>query len=87
MIKTGISTASLYDREYNEIALDIFNKLDVKNAEVFLTSFCEYKKEFAEILLAHKGNVDINSIHVLNTEFEPQLYANQLRVRTDASIF
>ncbi len=80
----GISTASLFQRVLNEDALPLFHEWGVGEAEVFLTSFCEYEPRFAKELAARKGNVHINSVHVLNTQFEPQLYSAHPRVRADA---
>lgn len=83
-MRTGISTASLFMRKYNEEALPLFNELGVTVAEVFLTSFSEYGKEFGKLLKEKKGNLFINSVHDLNTEFEPQLFNAHPRVKADA---
>lgn len=83
-MRTGISTASLFMRKYNEEALPLLNELGVTVAEVFLTSFSEYGKEFATLLKACKGKLFINSVHDLNTEFEPQLFNAHPRVKADA---
>ena len=83
-MRTGISTASLFMRKYNEEALPLLNELGVTVAEVFLTSFSEYGREFASLLKEKKGNLFINSVHDLNTEFEPQLFNAHPRVKADA---
>ncbi|MBE5747459.1 MAG: sugar phosphate isomerase/epimerase [Clostridiales bacterium] len=83
-MQTGVSTASLFMRKYNEEALPLLNDLGVKTAEVFLTSFSEYGKEFGEVLAKVKGNLTVNSVHALNTEFEPQLFSAHPRVKADA---
>lgn len=80
----GVSTASLFMRENNEDALPLLNALGVEIAEVFLTSFSEYGEPFASILKERKGALKINSVHALNTEFEPQLFSQHERVRSDA---
>ena len=82
--KLGISTASLFLRANNEDALPLFRAWNIPYAEVFLTSFSEYNPRFASALAAAKGDVKVHSVHVLNTQFEPQLYAEHPRVRTDA---
>lgn len=84
MVTVGISTATLFQRLYNEEALALFAERGVPCAEVFLTSFCEYKPSFARKLEACKGEVAIHSVHVLNTQFEPQLYSEHPRIREDA---
>ena len=83
-MKVGISTASLFLRKNNEEALPLFDAWGVPCAEVFLTSFCEYAPAFAHTLAAAKGGVEIHSVHVLNTQYEPQLYAEHPRVQEDA---
>ena len=84
MVQVGVSTASLFERKNNEDALPLFNRLGIPVAEVFLTSFSEYGKEFATLLKERKGNVAINSVHILNTQFEPQLFSSHPRVKEDA---
>ena len=83
-MQAGVSTASLFMRKYNEEALPLLNGLGVPCAEVFLTSFSEYGKEFGGLLASKKGDLKINSVHALNTEFEPQLFSAHPRVQTDA---
>ena len=83
-MQVGVSTASLFLRKYNEEALPLLNDLGVPCAEVFLTTFFEYEEEYARMLLLKKGNISINSVHILNTQFEPQLFGTHPRVRADA---
>ena len=83
-MKVGISTASLFSRKNNEEALPLFDALGVGTAEVFLTSFSEYDKAFGKLLNARRGGVEIHSVHVLNTQFEPQLFNSNPRVCGDA---
>ena len=83
-MKVGVSTASLFMRENNEDALPLLNELGVEIAEVFLTSFSEYGYPFAELLKERKGSLLVNSVHDLNTEFEPQLFNLHPRVKADA---
>ena len=83
-MKVGVSTASLFQRKTNEDALPLLNDLGVTCAEVFLTTFSEYDEEFGKLLAEKKGNIDVHSVHVLNTQFEPQLFASNERVKKDA---
>ncbi|MBQ8876425.1 MAG: sugar phosphate isomerase/epimerase [Clostridia bacterium] len=83
-MQTGVSTASLFMRKYNEEALSLLNDLGVRTAEVFLTSFSEYGKAFGAVLSNVQGDLTVNSVHALNTEFEPQLFSAHPRVRDDA---
>jgi len=86
-MKIGVSTASLFLRNYNEDALIKFNELGIAATEIFLASYSEYTKEFGKILKNNKGNIDVHSVHVLNTQFEPQLYSNHLRALNDAYFY
>lgn len=83
-MQAGISTASLFMRKNNEDALPFLDCIGVKTAEVFLTSFSEYDRAFATLLDERKGNISVNSVHILNTQFEPQLFSQHERVRQDA---
>ena len=83
-MRTGVSTASLFLRKYNEEALPLLRSLGVKTAEVFLTTYSEYGREFAQKLANVKGDMEINSVHILNTQFEPQLFNSHPRARADA---
>lgn len=83
-MKIGISTASLYGKMYTEEALEYFAKNNVENAEVFLASFSEYKQEFGKKLLSVKGDVNVHSIHTLNSQFEGQLFSQSPRQYADA---
>ena len=83
-MQTGISTASLFVRKNTEDALEFLNTNKVQTAEIFLESYCEYNGEFGEILKSVKGDVDVHSVHVLTTQFEPQLYSINERAKKDS---
>lgn len=82
-MQTGISTASLFMRKYNEEALPFLDKIGVKHAEVFLTSFSEYEESFARLLAQKKGRVEVNSVHILNAQIEPQVFSTCPRIKKD----
>ena len=71
-------------RLYNEDALALISEWGTKTSEVFLTSFSEYEPSFAKMLVRKKGELPVNSVHVLNTQFEPQLFSAHPRVKKDA---
>lgn len=83
-MEIGISTASLFKRQYNEDALVTLNNLGARVVEVFLGSYCEYTSEFANLLKSRQGNLKVHSIHTLNTHFEPQLFGDNPRAVNDA---
>lgn len=83
-MKVGVSSASLFMRKDNVDALPAFSALGIQTAEVFLSSFSEYGKAYGKRLAKKKGNVDVYSVHALNTQFEPQLFNRHDGVRKDA---
>ncbi|MBR6737539.1 MAG: sugar phosphate isomerase/epimerase [Clostridia bacterium] len=83
-MEIGISTASLFKRQYNEDALITLNELDARVCEVFLGTYQEYTDDFAKLLKESKGNLNVHSIHTLNTHFEPQLFGANPRAVDDA---
>lgn len=83
-MEIGISTASLFKRQYNEDAIVTLNELGAKVCEVFLGTYSEYTKDFCDLLKEKKGNIKVHSIHTLNTHFEPQLFGANPRAVDDA---
>lgn len=85
-MQTGISTASLFGRMPTEQALKFLSDNKVSCAEVFLESFCEYKKDFGHLLKSVKGDLTVHSVHTLTTQFEPTLYSINERAQKDSFI-
>ena len=83
-MQVGISTASLFGRKNTEDALEFLAQSKVACAEIFLESYCEYNAEFGGLLKSVKGNIDVHSVHVLTTQFEPQLYSVNQRAQADS---
>ncbi len=83
-MQTGISTASLFFRKTTEDALEFLSNNKVACAEVFLGSYCEYNLDFGKILKERKGGISVHSVHVLTTQFEPQLYSVNERAKADS---
>ena len=87
-MEIGISTASLFKRQYNEDAVVTLNSLDARVCEIFLGTYQEYSMDFSNLLKERKGDLKVHSIHTLNTHFEPQLFGANPRAIDDAySIF
>lgn len=83
-MKAGISTASLFVRFSTEDALKFLSDNKIEVAEVFLESYCEYNKKFGKVLRKVKGDTEVHSVHVLTTQFEPQLYSVNERAKKDS---
>lgn len=82
----GISTASLNGKLNTEDALKWIGDIGADCAEIFLTTYCEYRPSFAEELLKAKqsSGIKVSSMHTLNTQFEGQLFSNSKRQHDDA---
>ena len=83
-MEIGVSTASLFLRAYNEEALTLLNGIDARVAEVFLQTFSEYSATFGERLKGYLNNVKAHSVHVVTTQYEPQLFAENEKAFYDA---
>ena len=87
MMTAGISTASLFLRVNTEDAAALLAEWDVGAVEVFLTSFSEYDRNFSKQVASCLGAERAYSVHVLGTQFEPQLFSEHPRVRADAYVW
>ncbi len=83
-MQVGISTASLFQRKHTEEALEFLSNNNVPCAEIFLESYCEYNPQYGELLKTVKNGIDVHSVHVLTTQFEPQLYSLNDRAKDDS---
>lgn len=83
-MKTGISTASFFNRIYNEDAFQHLKNLGCDLTEVFFTTYSEYEEDFAKKMAQNQDGITVHSVHALGTQFEPELYNTSSRVRTDA---
>ena len=82
-MKIGISTASLFPEQHTEQAARTIKSLGAQAAEVFLSTFYEYRPEFAKALAPDLAGMDINSVHCMPLNFEPNLFNLTRRVRGD----
>lgn len=87
MIKVGISTATFFSRLVNEDAISLLEKWEIPVCEVFLNTYMEYEEDFINLLLSRKKKIEVNSVHSLTNQFEPQLFNIAERTREDALRF
>ncbi len=82
----GISTASLNCKLNTEDALKWIGDIGADCAEIFLTTYSEYRPSFAEKLFKAKqsSGIKVSSMHTLNTQFEGQLFSYSKRQQDDA---
>jgi sugar phosphate isomerase/epimerase len=83
-MRVGISTATFFNRIYNEDAFAQLKELGCDLTEVFFTTYSEYEKEFVQKIARAKGDITVHSVHALGTQFEPELFNVSPRVRADA---
>lgn len=82
-MQAGISTASLFSRYDTESALFKIRSMGVTAAEVFFSTFYEYRPEFSKSIADRLEGIAVNSVHVNSTNFEPNLFNPSRRVRGD----
>ncbi len=58
----------------------------VDTTEVCLYTFSEYEKPYVDRLAAYRGNINVIAVSPLSTQFEPQLFSPNVRVRADAEL-
>lgn len=85
-MEVGLSTASFYPDALTEQAIPLIKELGIKKAEIFLESFSEYEEDFCLMVKDKLDQCGITpySVHVLGTQYEPQLFAITERQRRDA---
>lgn len=82
-MKIGISTATFFPELPSEEALLKIEELGAPVAEVFLSSFYEYRPEFSAKIVKSVGGVEVNSVHAMPLNFECNLFNPSRRVRGD----
>lgn len=87
-MKLGISTASFFTKLPTEACFNALREMDVHLTEVFLSSFSEYERGFADALASRlEGTMTVHSVHALSSQFEGELFSQSARVRDDAEQF
>lgn len=82
-MKIGISTATLFPEKHTEEAARIIKTLGAETAEVFYSTFYEYRPEFSKALAPEIAGLHINSVHTVPLNFEGNLFNSTRRVRGD----
>lgn len=85
-MKIGISTASFFNKCPTEGSFDVLRQLKCDLTEVFLNTYYEYEKPFVDAFASKKGMINVHSVHALPTQFEPELFSQNVRVRNDAEL-
>lgn len=82
-MKVGISTATLFPELPSEEAAQKIKELGAPVAEIFFSSFYEYRPEFSKALAPKLEGLEINSVHSMPLNFEANLFNGSRRVRGD----
>lgn len=83
VMKIGISTATLFPEFSSEEGARQIKQLGAPVAEIFFSSFYEYRPEFSKALAPSVEGMEINSIHTMPLNFECNLFNASRRVRGD----
>lgn len=88
MNKVGISTATFFTKSLTEDSFRLIKSLGGECAEIFLTTHYEYAQDFGKLMVERLQGLDLEiySVHALNTQFEPQLFNSMERTVNDALI-
>lgn len=82
-MQIGISTATLFPEKTSEEAARLIKSLGVQLAEIFYSTFYEYRPEYSKALAPKIEGLTINSVHSMPLNFEPNLFNPTRRVRGD----
>lgn len=85
-MKIGISTSTFFNTIAAERVFEILSNMRVDTTEVCLYTFSDYEKQYVDHLASYRGNINVISVSPLSTQFEPQLFSQNVRVRADAEL-
>lgn len=85
-MKIGISTSTFFNTVAAENLFDIMRKMRVDAAELCLNTFSDYEKPYVDQLATLRAGVEVVAVSPLSTQFEPQLFSPNMRVRADAEL-
>ena len=82
-MQIGISTASLFPLYATEDAIKKITELGADCAEIFYSTFYEYRPEFTKTFAQKVAGCFVNSVHVNSVNFEGNFFNPSRRVRGD----
>lgn len=85
-MKIGLSTSTFFNTVQAENMFDILRKMRVDTAELCLNTFSDYEKAYIDKLAQFRMGVEVAAVSPLSTQFEPQLFSPNMRVRADAEL-
>lgn len=85
-MKIGISTSTFFNTVAAENMFELMRRMRIDTAEVCLNTFSDYEKAYIDKIAPLRGGMDIVAVSPLATQFEPQLFSPNMRVRADAEL-
>ena len=85
-MKIGLSTSTFFNTVPVENVFDLMRKMRIDTTEVCLHTFSDYEKAYVDKLAPLRANMDVAAVSPLSTQFEPQLFSPNMRVRADAEL-
>ncbi|MDE6618061.1 MAG: sugar phosphate isomerase/epimerase [Clostridiales bacterium] len=85
-MKIGLSTSTFFNTAPAENVFDLMRKMRVDTTEMCLHTFSDYEKAYVDKLAQLRMGVEVAAVSPLSTQFEPQLFSPNLRVRADAEL-
>lgn len=85
-MKIGLSTSTFFNTVTAENMFDIMRRMRIDTAEVCLNTFSDYEKAYVDGIAQLRAGVDVVAVSPLATQFEPQLFSPNMRVRADAEL-
>lgn len=85
-MKIGLSTSTFFNTAPAETVFDLMRKMRVDTTEMCLHTFSDYEKAYVDKIAQLRLGVDVTAVSPLSTQFEPQLFSPNMRVRADAEL-
>ncbi|MCX4313522.1 MAG: sugar phosphate isomerase/epimerase [Clostridia bacterium] len=85
-MKIGLSTSTFFNTVAAESMFDLLRNMRVECTELCLNTFSDYEKAYVDRLAALRAGMDVVAVSPLSTQFEPQLFSPNVRVRADAEL-
>ncbi|MCH5153901.1 MAG: sugar phosphate isomerase/epimerase [Clostridiales bacterium] len=85
-MKIGLSTSTFFNTASAENMFDIMRKMRVDTTEVSLNTFSDYEKAYVDQIAQTRMGIEVVAVSPQSTQFEPQLFSPNLRVRADAEL-
>lgn len=85
-MKIGLSTSTFFNTVKAENMFEIMRNMRVDTTEICLNTFSDYEKDYVDGLAKLRQGVNVVSVSPLSTQFEPQLFSPNMRVRADAEL-